>query len=226
MMLNEDKEEDIEELILGYSRGLGKTLAELTSNKPEDIRKQLDKELEATKAFNGNGQCTRHQQLNLDDWAKGEQILFVKEYCKRNIKHFIKGLPAKIIDRPPLQQVSKATQSEKASKLFYNECSFTPGAYHKDLHTSDIKSEDGFTTEMEVVYNIFEDNSHWPSKIYGPNIFYKKCKFTLDQDYRTLQTKDMHKDLGFDSKSKVLWDIYKDQSVTLLIVFNIDNKAV
>ena len=39
MMLDEDEEEDIEELILGYSKGLGKTLAEPTSKNPEDIRK-------------------------------------------------------------------------------------------------------------------------------------------------------------------------------------------
>ncbi|KAA6410852.1 MAG: hypothetical protein FRX48_05162 [Lasallia pustulata] len=109
--------------------------------------------------------------------------------------------------------------------------------------------EDRFTTETEVVYNVFEDNSHWPSKVYnkngvvhlvtrprhtigtmrsptGPKIFYKKCKFIPKHDYRTLRTKDMHIDFGFDSNSKVLWDIYKDQLVTPLMVFDIDIKAV
>ena len=64
MMLDEDEEEDIEELILGYSKGLNKTLAEPTSNNPEDIRKQLDEELEYIKAF--------------DFWALKE----IKERCK------------------------------------------------------------------------------------------------------------------------------------------------
>ncbi|KAA6407341.1 MAG: hypothetical protein FRX48_08889 [Lasallia pustulata] len=132
MMLDKDEEEDIKELILGYSKGLSKTLTEPTSNNPEDIRKQLDKELEyikafdfwalkeieerrklypeleaATKAATANVQDTNG--LIFDDWAKGEQIQFVKEYRKRNIKRLMKWLPAKIIDRPPPRIVSKGT---------------------------------------------------------------------------------------------------------------------
>ena len=132
MMLDKDEEEDIEELILGYSKGLGKTLAEPTSNNPEDIRKRLDKELEYIKAFDFwalkeiKEQCKLYPELvaatkaatanvrntnNLifDNWAEGEQIQFIKEYRKRNIKRLMKGLPAKIIDRPPPQRVSKRT---------------------------------------------------------------------------------------------------------------------
>ncbi|KAA6410921.1 MAG: hypothetical protein FRX48_05231 [Lasallia pustulata] len=270
MMLDKDEEEDIEELILGYSKGLGKTLAEPTSNNPEDIRKQLDEELEyikafvfwalkeieeqrklypeleaATKAATANVRDTNNSIF--DDWVEGEQIQFIKEYHKRNIKRLMKGLPAEIIDRPPPRRVSKGTQSEKAGKLFYDKCSFTPEAYYKDLHTSN--KEEGFTTETEVVYDVFEDDSHRLLKVYdkngivhlvtrsqhtigmmrsptGPKIFYKKCKFIPSHDYQTLRTKDMHKDFGFDSDSKVLWDIHKDQSVTLSIVFDIDSKAV
>lgn len=188
MMLDEDKEEDIEKLILGYCRGLGKTLAEPTSNKPEDIRKWLDKELEAIKAFDfwafkeieewhklypeleavTRVATTNVQDINnssFDHWAKGKQKLFIKEYCKRNIKRLMKELPAETIDRPPPWQVSKVTQSEKAGKLFYNKCSFTPKAYYKDLYTSDMESKDRFTMETEVVYNIFEDDSQQPSKV-------------------------------------------------------------
>ena len=189
-MLDEDEEEYIEELILGYSKGLGKTLAELTSNNPEDIKKRLDKELEYIKAFDfwvlkeieeqrklypeleaaikaATAIVRNTNNLIFDDWAEGEQIRFIKEYRKRNIKRLMKGLPAKIIDRPPPQRVTKGIQSEKASKLFYDKCSFTPEAYYKDLDTSN--KEDRFTTETEVVYNVFEDNSHRPSKVYDKN---------------------------------------------------------
>ncbi|KAA6414929.1 MAG: hypothetical protein FRX48_01680 [Lasallia pustulata] len=159
----------------------------------------------------------------------------------------MKVLPAEIIDHPPPRRVSKGTQSEKASKLFYDKCSFTPEAYYKDFHTSD--KEDGFTTEIEVVYDVFEDDSHRPLKVYdrkgvahlvtrprhtirttrsptGSKIFYKKCEFIPSHDYRTLRTKDMHKDFGFNSDSEVLWNIHKDQSVTPSIVFDVDGKAV
>ena len=140
MMLDKDEEEDIEELILGYSKGLGKTLADPASNNPEDIKKGLDKELEHIKAFDFQALKEIEEQRKLypeleaatkvatanvrdtngsifDDWAEGEQIRFVKEYRKRNIKRLMKGLPAEVINRPPPRQVSKGTRSEKASKF-------------------------------------------------------------------------------------------------------------
>ena len=103
--------------------------------------------------------------------------------------------------------------------------------------------------ETEVVYDVFEDDSHRLSKVYdrngvahlvtrpqptigttrsptGPKIFYKKCEFIPSHNYRTLRTKDMHKDFGFDNDSEVLWDIYKDQLVTPSIIFDVDGKAV
>ncbi|KAA6410849.1 MAG: hypothetical protein FRX48_05159 [Lasallia pustulata] len=141
MMLDEDEEEDIEELILGYSKGLSKTLADPASNNPEDIKKRLDEELEHIKAFDFQALKEIEERHKLypeleaamkaatanirdtnssifDDWAEGDQIRFVKEYRRRNIKRLMKGLPAEIIDRPPPQRVSKGTRSEKAGKLF------------------------------------------------------------------------------------------------------------
>ncbi|KAA6407340.1 MAG: hypothetical protein FRX48_08888 [Lasallia pustulata] len=60
----------------------------------------------------------------------------------------------------------------------------------------------------------------------GPKIFYKKCKFIPNHNYRTLRMQDMHEDFGFNSNSEVLWDIHKDHSATPSMVFDIDNKAV
>ena len=158
----------------------------------------------------------------------------------------MQGETAEIVPPPRLRLVGKKP-GLGMRKVFYKECSYNLTVNYQDLATSDMKDDQGFTSDTEVVWDYFDnemkklaevyDGSKQPVKIVLPShtglkgrtekvIRYSECRFIPDHDFRVMRTEDMHEDLGFESDQEVRFDINEDRKKVPAKVLGIEGDPV
>ena len=187
MVIDKNEEDDIGHLVFGYQQEPGPIVAPPALNDREDLKRHLDntqaaaehaqiralKEVEprcrlyprldeAMKAAIEN--ITDDNNLRFQEWESDVQTGFKKAYQKQALDKMMAGEESYEYSTP-----QSALNKVAPEPFFYKDCVFEPESDFRNLHTSDMDSNDGFTSDSMVMFDFVDGVRNGLSRVYRKN---------------------------------------------------------